>query len=347
MKQHAMKNSTAPMDQNLDVTKPNRRDWLSSTLAASVAGLMNSNWVQAQEDFRFTHPLRLIVPYPPGGAGDIVARLLTTRLSQALGQTVVVDNRAGGAQLIATDLAAKAPPDGYTLFLASTTHSINPSLIKQLPYDTMKDFAPITLVASSPMMWVVHPSLGVNSIAELVSKAQANPAAINYGSSGPGSGGHLAVELLKSMAGVQMTHVPYKGAGPALSDLLSGQIQVVCTSPLPAMPHVKTGRLKALAMTSAKRTPLAPDLPTVAEAGYPEYQASLWYALMVQSQVPSAVQARLYDAAIKTLKGPETSEQFKVQGADVAAYTPAMTDAFIRAEIQRWSTLISHAQIKI
>ena len=197
------------------------------------------------------------------------------------------------------------------------------------------------------MVWLVHPSVGVSTMGELIAKARANPAAINYGSSGPGSGGHLAVELLKFMSGVQMTHVPYKGAGPALSDLLSGQIQVVCTSPLPAMPHVKSGHLKALAMTSAKRTALAPELPTVAEGGFPDYQATLWYALMVQSRVPQHIQAKLYESVSKTLKGSETSDQFKGQGADVAALTPQATDAFIRAEMQRWSTLISHAQIKI
>ena len=323
----------------------NRRHWLSHAMAASLGGLASSAW--AQEEFHFTHPLRMIVPYPPGGAGDIVARMLTTPLLQALGQPVVVENRGGGAQLIATDLAAKAPPDGYTLFLASTTHSINPSLVKQLPYDSLKDFSPITLVASSPMVWLVHPSLGVLTIPELIAKARANPGSINYGSSGPGSGGHLAVELLKFMAGVQMTHVPYRGAGPALTDLLSGQIQVVCTSPLPAMPHVKSGRLRALAMTSAKRTALAPDIPTVAEAGYPDYQATLWYALLVQSRVPQTIQTRLYEAAIKVLRGVETADQFKGQGADVAALTPQATEAFIRAEMQRWSTLIVHSQIKI
>jgi len=324
-----------------------RRLWLQSTLASSLAASASWSSALAQEEFRFTRPLKMIVPYPPGGAGDIVARMLTNPFSQALGQSVVVDNRGGGAQLIATDLAAKAAPDGYTLFLASTTHSINPSLIKQLPYDSLKDFSPITLVASSPMVWLVHPSVGVNTMGELIAKARANPSAINYGSSGPGSGGHLAVELLKSMSGVQMTHVPYKGAGPALSDLLSGQIQVVCTSPLPAMPHVKSGHLKALAMTSAKRTALAPELPTVAEGGFPDYQATLWYALMVQSRVPQHIQAKLYESVSKTLKGAETSDQFKGQGADVAALTPQATDAFIRAEMQRWSTLITHAQIKM
>jgi len=328
-------------------TELTRRTWLNTALAAGLGASSNWNSAWGQEDFSFTRPLRMIVPYPPGGAGDIVARLLINRFSQALNQPVVVDNRGGGAQVIATNLAAKANPDGYTLFLASTTHSINPSLIKQLPYDSLKDFSPITLVASSPLVWVVHPSVGVNTIPELVAKARAKPGSINYGSSGPGSGGHLAVELLKSMAGVQMTHVPYKGAGPALNDLLSGQIQVVCTSPLPAMPHVKSGGLKALAMTSPKRTVLAPDIPTVAESGYPDYQATLWYALMVQASVPQAVQAKLYDAVIKTLKGSDTADQFKAQGADVAAYTPQMTNAFIRSEMQRWSSLITQAQIKI
>ena len=337
------------MPHSLPVVSPEltRRTWLNTALAAGLGASSNWNSAWGQEEFSFNRPLRMIVPYPPGGAGDIVARLLINRFSQAVNQPVVVDNRGGGAQVIASDLAAKAKPDGYTLFLASTTHSINPSLIKQLPYDSLKDFSPISLVASSPLVWVVHPSVGVSTIPELVAKARAKPGSINYGSAGPGSGGHLAVELLKSMSGVQMTHVPYKGAAPALNDLLSGQIQVVCTSPLPAMPHVKSGGLKALAMTSAKRTILAPDIPTVAESGYPDYQATLWYALMVQASVPQAVQAKLYDAVIKTLKGSDTADQFKAQGADVAAYTPQMTNAFIRSEMQRWATLIAQAQIKI
>src|SRR4051812_43276820 len=193
--------------------------------------------------------VRMLIPYPPGGAGDIVGRLLSAKLTDAFGQQVVVDNRGGGGQVIATQLAATAPPDGYTLFLASATHSINPALRKNLPYDTLKDFAPITVVAQSPLVFVANPSLGVGSIKELIAAARAKPGRINYASSGPGTGGHMSIELLKSMTGIDLVHVPYKGAGPALVDVIAGQVQLMCTSPLPAMPHVKSGRLRALAMT--------------------------------------------------------------------------------------------------
>ena len=320
-----------------------RRRTLLTALAAGgvLAGVAPA--LRAQAAFP-THPLHLVIPYPPGGAGDIVGRLLGARLTQVLGQPVVIDNRGGGAQVIATEATAHAAPDGYTIFLASTTHAINPAL-RKLPYDTLNDFTPITLVASSPLVFVVHPSLGVGSIRELVAKAKAEPGRINYGSSGPGTGGHLSVELLKSMAGIDMTHVPYKGAAPALTDLLAGQVQLVCTSPLPAMPHVKAGRLKALALTSAQRSPMWPDLPTVAESGYPGYQSTLWYALLAPAHVPAPVVAALHDAAANALRGPDLKEQLRVQGAEAIGDSPAELDAFLREEVGRWTRVIKTAHI--
>jgi tripartite-type tricarboxylate transporter receptor subunit TctC len=286
----------------------------------------------------------MIIPYPPGGAGDIVGRLVGAKLNQILGQPVVIDNKGGGAQLIATEATALAAPDGYTILLASTTHSINPAL-RKLPYDTLADFTPITLVASSPLVFVVHPSLGVTTIQELVAKAKAAPGTIDYGSSGPGTGGHLSVELLKSMAGIDMTHVPYKGAAPALTDLLGGQVQVVCTSPLPAMPHVKAGRLRPLALTSARRSPMWPDLPTVAESGYPAYQSTLWYALLAPARVSPAIVAALHDAMVDALRTPDVKEQLRIQGAEAIGNTPAELDAFLREEVNRWGNLIRTAHI--
>jgi tripartite-type tricarboxylate transporter receptor subunit TctC len=288
--------------------------------------------------------IRMIIPYPPGGAGDIVGRLVGAKLGQNLGQPIVIDNKGGGAQVIATEVTAHAAPDGYTIFLASTTHSINPAL-RKLPYDTLIDFTPITLVASSPLVFVVHPSLGVTTIQELVAKAKAAPGTINYGSSGPGTGGHLSVELLKSMANIDMTHVPYKGAAPALTDLLAGQVQVVCTSPLPAMPHVKAGRLRALALTSAKRSPMWPDLPTVAESGYPAYQSTLWYALLAPARVPPAIVTALHDATVDALRTPGVKEQLRIQGAEAIGNTPAELEAFLREEVSRWDNVIRTAHI--
>ena len=291
-------------------------------------------------------PIRLIIPYPPAGAGDIVGRMLTARLGERLGQQLVIDNRGGGGQVIATEMTAKAPPDGYTLLLASATHGVNPGLRDKLPYDTLKDFTSITLVASSPLVFVAHPSLGVSNIRELVAAAKAKPGAISYGSSGPGTGGHLAVELLNWLAGIKLVHVPYKGAGPALIDLVGGQVQVVCTSPLPAMPFVRSGRLRALAMTGAKRSPAAPDIPTVAEAGYSGYQASLWYALIGPAKMPASIVKRLNADTVAVIKSQDMTDQLQQQGAEPVGGTPQELDAFIRAEIERWTKVIKQAHIR-
>ena len=290
--------------------------------------------------------IRLIIPYPPGGAGDIVGRMLSAKLGDKLGQQLVIDNRGGGGQVIATEMTARAAPDGYTLFLASATHGVNPGLRDKLPYDSIRDFTPITLVASSPLVFVAHPGLGVSNIRELVAAAKAKPGAISYGSSGPGTGGHLAVELLNWLAGIKLVHVPYKGAGPALIDLVGGQIQVVCTSPLPAMPHVKAGRLRALAMTGSVRSRAAPEIPTVAEAGYGAYQASLWYALLGPAKMQAPVVKRLHSDAVAVIKSPEMGEQLMSQGAEPVGNTPQELETFMRGEIERWSKVIKQAQIR-
>ena len=292
--------------------------------------------------------VRLIIPYPPGGAGDIVGRLLAARLTEGLGQQVVVDNRGGGGQIIATEITAKAAPDGHTLFLASATHGINPGLRRgKLPYDSIRDFAPITLVAESPLVFIAHPGLGVGGIRELVAAAKSRPGRINYASSGPGTGGHLSVELLKFHAGIDLVHVPYKGAGPALVDLVAGQVQVMCTSPLPSMPHVKAGRLRALGMTGAKRSRAAPELPTVAEQGVPGYESSLWYAMLAPAATPQAVVARVHAETVKVVKLPEVSAQLLSQGAEPIGSTPQELARHIRAEIERWTKLVTQANIRI
>jgi tripartite-type tricarboxylate transporter receptor subunit TctC len=291
--------------------------------------------------------VRLIVPYPPGGAGDIVGRMLSARLGEGLGQQVVVDNRGGGGQLIATQIAAKAEPDGYTLFLASATHGINPGLRKKLPYDTLKDFAPITLVAESPLVFVAHPSLAVSNIRELVATAKARPGRISYGTSGPGTGGHLSVEMLKWMAGIDLVHVPYKGAAPALTDLIGGQVQLVCTSPLPAMPHVKSGRLRALGMTGRTRSRATPDIPTVAEQGFPGYESTLWYAMLAPAATSPAIVRRVHDETVRVLRSPEVTEQLSGQGAEAVGNSPQDLQKFIRAEIERWTKVIRQANIPV
>ena len=291
--------------------------------------------------------IRLIVPYPPGGAGDIVGRMLAARLTETLGQQVVVDNRGGGGQVIATELAAKAQPDGHTLFLASATHGINPGLRRgKLPYDTLKDFAPITLIAESPLVFVAHPSLGVANMKDLVAVARAKPGRINYASSGPGTGGHLSVELLKYHTGIDLVHVPYKGAGPALTDLIGGQVQMMCTSPLPAMPHVKSGRLKALGMTGRTRSRAAPDVATVAEQVVPGYESSLWYALLAPAATPQAIIKRVHAETVRILKTPEVTGQLLSQGAEPIGSDPQELRKFVAAEIERWTKVIERANIR-
>lgn len=291
-------------------------------------------------------PIRQIIPYPPGGAGDIVGRMLAASLSGALGQQVVNDNRGGGGQVIATQIAAGAAPDGYTLFLASATHSINPALRKNLPYDTLKDFASITLVAESPLVFVAHPSLKVGSIKELIAAAKAQPGRINYASSGPGSGGHMSVELLQSMTGISVVHIPYKGAGPALVDVVAGQVQIICTSPLPSMPHVKSGRLRALGMTSLKRAPAYPDIPAVSET-VPGYQSALWYALLAPARTPPEIIKRLHAETVKALAAPQMREQLQALGATPVGNSPQELQAFIGKEIQMWTQLVKQANIKL
>jgi len=291
-------------------------------------------------------PVRLIIPYPPGGAGDIVGRMLAGSLSTAFGQQMVNDNRGGGGQVIATQITAAAAPDGYTLFLASATHSINPALRNNLPYDTLKDFAPITLVAESPLVFVAHPSLKVGSIKELIAAAKAQPGRINYASSGPGSGGHMSVELLQSLTGINVVHIPYKGAGPALVDVVAGQVQIICTSPLPSMPHVKSGRLRALAMTSLARAPAYPDIPAVSET-VPGYQSTLWYALLAPARTSPVIIKRVHAETVKALAVPHMREQFMALGATPVGNSPQELQTFIGKEIQMWTKLVKQANIKL
>ena len=318
--------------------------WCAVFLVSGIAG----SAFQAETSAAAAYPqraIRLIIPYPPGGAGDIVGWMLSAKLGEALGQQIVADNRPGGGQLIATQLAAKAAPDGYTLFLASATHGINPGLLKKLPYDSIKDFAPITLVADSPLVFIAHPALGVSNIRELIAQAKSRPGRINYASSGPGTGGHLSVELLKWMTGIDLVHIPYKGAGPALTDLIGGQVQMMCTSPLPALPHVKSGRLVALAMTSRARSRAAPDIPTVAES-VPGYESTLWYALLAPAATPPAIIRKIHTETTKVLRLPEITGQLLAQGADPIGNSPQELAKFLQTEIERWTKLIGQANIR-
>lgn len=317
----------------------------SRLILAVLLGVLVSGAASAADQYP-QRPVRLVIPYPPGGAGDIVGRMLAGSLSMAFGQQVVNDNRGGGGQVIATQISATAPPDGYTLFLASATHSINPALRNNLPYDTLRDFAPISLVAESPLVFVAHPSLKVGSMKELIAAAKAQPGRINYASSGPGSGGHMSVELLQSLTGINVVHIPYKGAGPALVDVVAGQVQIICTSPLPAMPHVKSGRLRALAMTSLARAPAYPDIPAVSET-VPGYQSTLWYALLAPARTSPAIIKRVHAETVKALAVPQMREQLMALGATPVGNSPQELQAFISKEIQMWTRLVKQANIKL
>ena len=255
-------------------------------------------------------PVRFVVPYPPGGATDIISRTLGQKLSDALKQQFVVDNRGGAGQIIGTDIVAKSAPNGYTILLASVTHSINPTLLSKLPYDSVKDFASVTLVGSGPNVLVVHPSVPARSVAELVKLLQSNPGKYNYASSGNGSGGHLAAELFKSMAKVDINHIPYKGNGPATVDVLAGQVPIMFTSTAPMLPHMRGGKLRGLATTGAARSSATPDIPAIAELGYPGYEASLWYGILVAAGTPSAIINALNIQFVNALKAADVRERF-------------------------------------
>lgn len=291
-------------------------------------------------------PVRLIVPYPPGGATDVIGRGLALKLGDRFGQQVVTDNRGGGGQIIGTDLVAKAAPDGYTLLLPSVTHAINPGLHARLPYDSVRDFAPVTLIGNGPNVLVTHPSVTARSLAELTTLLKAHPDKYNYASSGNGSGGHLAAELFKTMAGVRMTHVPYKGGGPAYVDLIAGQVSLMFTSPVATLPHVRAGKLRAYATTGAVRSSAMPDLPTIAESGYPGYEASLWYGIMAPAGTPPDIVATLNRAVIDALRQSDIRERFAGLGVDVVGSTPQDFARHVVAEIRKWTKVIKDAGIR-
>ena len=292
-------------------------------------------------------PIRLIVPFAPGGSNDIMARLAGQKLSESLGTQVVVDNRAGGSGIIGTDIAAKAAPDGYTLLMMSLTFAVNPSLYSKLPYDTEKDLTPVTLVASAPLMLVVHPSIPAKSVQELIAYAKANPGKLNFGSGGPGTTPHLAGEMLKMMAGVRMTHVPYKGGGPALNDLIGGQIQLMLENIPSTLPHAKSGRLRSLAVSGLKRSPLVPDLPTLDEAALKGYEIVGWNGLFVPSGTPRQIVTRLHGDIAKALAQPDVKERLATMGAEPVGNSPEEFRAFVKAEIVKWAKVVKEAGLKV
>jgi len=294
-----------------------------------------------------TKPVRFIVPFAPGGGSDLVARTVAQKLTEALGQTVVVDNRTGAAGSIGAELAAKSPPDGHTLLLGSNGPlAINPHLYPKLPYDAERDFAPVALVTVMPFLLVTHPALPVRSVKELVALAKSRPGQLNYGSPGNGSTTHLANELLKSMTGISIAHVPYKGVAPAATDLISGQTQMMSGDLSTLLPHVKSGRMRAIAVTSARRSSLLPDMPTIAESGVPGYEASGWFGVLVPAATPAAIVERLNTATVKGLAAADARDRLGALGGEVAGGSPAQFGAYVRQESAKWGKVIRAIGLK-
>ena len=289
-------------------------------------------------------PVRMIVPFPPGGGTDVVARILNEKLAPELGQPIVIDNKGGAGGSVGTELAAKAAPDGYTILLTLSSHTINPKIYRKLGYDVERDFAAVSLAASIPQILVANPSVPASNMQELVAWIKANPGKVNYASVGIGSPGHIAGELFKLKTGVQMTHIPYKGGGPAVTDTIGGQVPLLFVSAPAALQFVKAGRLKALAVASAKRSASAPDVPTIAEGGL-DVVVESWYGVLVPAKTPAPVVARLNAAMAKVLAMPDVKEKLFAQGAEAVSNTPAEFEAIIRDELAKWDYVVREAKI--
>lgn len=291
-------------------------------------------------------PMRVIVPWPPGGGTDIFARSIGQKLTESWGQQVIVDNRPGAAGNIGAQLASKAAADGYTLLLATITLATSPSLYKSLGYDPLRDLEPVTLIAGVPHVLVVHPSLPVKSVRELIALAKARPGELNYASAGIGSPFHLAAELFNLLAGVKMNHVSYKGGGPAVVAVIGGQVQVTFANLLAVLPHVQGGKLRALGITSATRSSAAPSLPTIAESGLKAYDFTSWFGMLTPAGAPKDVVQKLNDGIVRVLKSPELKERLTRDGADIIASTPQEFSAYMRSETVKWAKVIKEAGIR-
>jgi tripartite-type tricarboxylate transporter receptor subunit TctC len=292
-------------------------------------------------------PIRLVVPYPAGTGTDIVARAVSQTLSMRRGFSVVVDNRPGGGTIIGMDIVSKALPDGYTLLMATTSFAIAPGLNEHLPFDPIKDFAPIILMDSAPLLLVVAPGLNVNSLKELLARARSRPDELNYASSGNGGAIHLAMELLKSMADVKLTHIPYKGSPAALVDVLSGRVAVMFNIISSSTPYISSGKLRALAVSGATRSPALPNVPTVAEAGVPGYEAVSWHGLLAPAKTPASVILRLYEEVHRMLQEPGIKQTLESQGFDIRGESPAKFEAFAKSEVVKWTKVVKDSGARV
>jgi tripartite-type tricarboxylate transporter receptor subunit TctC len=326
---------------------PMRRGMLRAMLLLVMLAAVPATHA-ATSDAYPNRPIRLLVGVPPGGANDFVARAIAQQLTEQLGQSVVVENRGGAGGNIAADFVAKSAPDGYTLFLSVIgTMAINPSLYPSMPFDSIKDFATISQLTSMPQVMLVHPSIPAKNLPEFIAYAKKNPDKISFASGGSGTATHLAAELFKTMAGVEMVHVPYKGNGPATVDLLSGRVTVMFDQIATALPSVRDGRLNAMGVSTAKRSPAAPDIPTIAEAGLPGYDVTTWHGLVAPAGTPRPIIDRLHDEVVKALNSPMVKERFAAAGIVPVSSTPEQFAAFTQAEVVRWRAVVKASGAKV
>lgn len=315
-------------------------------IIAGVIALFSLSGLLYGESPKFpAKPITIIVPAPPGGTADISMRIIAHKLNENLGQQIIIDNRPGAGGMIASQLVAKAVPDGYTVLMNYTSHAINPYLYKKLTYDSLKDFAPVTLLGLTPLVLAVHPSVPVKTVPEFLAYAKAHPGKLNYGSAAIGGASHLGGELLKMKAGIDIVHIPYKGGAAAAADLITGQIQMLFDSLLPLQPHIKAGKVRALGVTSAKRIEIAPDLPALAET-IPGFESSAWFGILAPASTPRELVARLNAEFLKVLRTPEVKQKLTKQGFIVVGNAPEEYGAFLKSEMDKWSKVIQAAGIK-
>jgi tripartite-type tricarboxylate transporter receptor subunit TctC len=316
------------------------------SLAAGAAGLLLPWTARAQGSYP-DKPVKFLVPYPPGGGTDVIARIVQTRFQAALGQPVVIDNRGGAAGLVGTELVAKAHPDGYTVLFTLSSHTINPAIYAKIAFDTARDFEPVGTVASLPQILVAHPQFPANTVAELIALGKSKPGTLSYASVGNGSPGHLAGELMKLRTGIAMTHIPYRGGGPAVTDVLGGQVPLLWVSIPAAAQHVKAGRLKALAVSTVKRSAAFPEVPTMQEAGVADFEVDSWYAMFVPTRTPRAVIDKLNGILNEVLKEPDIRSKLLEQGSEGVGGTPTALAQTVQTELSKWAKLARDANIKV
>ena len=317
---------------------------------ATAAALTAALWSLAPQGLAQsypTRPVRIIVPFSAGGPADLLARVIGEKLQHGLGQSIVVLNKDGAGTILGVDMAAKSSPDGYTLLLGNVAMVINSSTGKKLPYDMLKDLTPVTLAFTQPLILVLQPSLPINSLKELIAFAKSNPGKLTYGSSGVGTSIHLTTELFKNAVAIEMTHVPYKGVAPALTDLLGGQTDLMFPGITPAMPHIRSGKLKALALTSKTRSPALPEMPTLIELGVANFESVGWYGMLVPAGTPKAIATRLHTELVKVLTMPDVKENLARQGGEATSSTPERFATFIGEELKKWTQVIRMAKIRV